>query len=83
MPALLNPGKVTLVIEPILNDQIKTLTSIGVDTVTLGGAAGNDSKKNFNRVFGVRDLDYVPQLAFCTSVSKCHPFLMKASMISA
>ena len=46
----MNPGKVTLVIEPmvaIINDQIKTLTAKGVDAIALGEPAGKDSKKNF------------------------------------
>ena len=47
--------KVTLVIEPIvaiINDQIKTINSKGVGKILT--------------VFGVRDSDSVPQLAFCT-----------------
>ena len=39
VPTLLNPGKVTLVIEPviaIISDQITTLTSKGIDAVALG-----------------------------------------------
>ena len=67
MPALLNPGKVMLVIEPVLaiiSDQINTLTSKGVGAVALGRTAGKRTKENFHRVF--RSFDGVSQLAFCT-----------------
>ena len=67
VPALLNPGKVTLVIEPviaIISDQINSLTSKGIDAVALGRAAGKKTKENFRRVFS--SSDNVPQLAFCT-----------------
>ena len=43
LPALLSPGKVSLVIEPvvaIISNQIEVLQSKGIDAVALGNAAG-------------------------------------------
>ena len=43
-PALLNPGKVSIVIEPvvaIINNQVEALKNKGIDAVALGRAAGN------------------------------------------
>ena len=48
--ALLNPGKVTLVIEPVvavITDQVRSLKNMGLDAVALGRAAGNDKLTNF------------------------------------
>ena len=65
--ALLNPGKVTLVIEPVvavITDQVRSLKNVGLDAVALGRAAGNDKLTNFRRVFV--DVSNAPLLAFCT-----------------
>ena len=67
VPALLNPGRLTLVIEPvvaIISDQLNTLTCKGIDAVALGPAAGKKGKENFYRVF--KSSENVPLLAFCT-----------------
>ena len=65
--ALLNPGKVTLVIEPVvavITDQVRSLKNMGLDAVALGRAAGNNKLTNFRRVFV--DASNAPLLAFCT-----------------
>ena len=65
--ALLNPGKITLVIEPIvavITDQVWSLKNKGLDVVALGRAAGADKLTNFRRVFV--DSSNLPLLAFCT-----------------
>ena len=68
-PALLNPGKVTLVIEPVvavITNQIQSLRSKGIDAVALGRAAGSNKLANFRRVFKSMDKDHIPSIAFCT-----------------
>ena len=65
-PALLNPGKVSIVIEPvvaIINNQVEALKNKGIDAVALGRAAGNKKSSNYRRVFQSSNL---PDLAFCT-----------------
>ena len=50
VPALLNPGRLTLVIEPvvaIISDQLNTLTCKGIDAVVLSPAAGKKGIENF------------------------------------
>ena len=45
--ALMNPGKITLVIEPliaVITNQIQNLTLKGIDAFALGGAAGKTAK---------------------------------------
>ena len=67
VPALLNPGKITLVIEPvvaIITNQVLSLRAKGIDAVALGRAAGINKLPNFRRVF--KSSDDVPALAFCT-----------------
>jgi len=67
VPALLNPGKITLVIEPIvaiITNQVLSLRSKGIDVVALGNPAGANKLANFRRVF--KSPDNVPALAFCT-----------------
>ena len=54
VPALLNPGKITLVIEPvvaIITNQVLSLRAKGIDAVALGRAAGANKLTNFRRVF--------------------------------
>ena len=68
-PALLNPGKVTVVIEPVvavITNQIQSLRSKGIDSVALGRAAGNSKLANFRRVFKCTDRNDIPSIAFCT-----------------
>jgi len=70
-PALLNPGKVTLIIEPItavITDQVKSLCSKGIDAVALGNSAGSRPLKaaNFRKVFKSTDSNDIPGIAFCT-----------------
>ena len=68
-PALLNPGKVTVVIEPVvavITNQIQTLRSKGIDSVALGRAAGSNKLTNFRRVFKSTDGNDIPSIAFCT-----------------
>ena len=63
--ALLNPGKITLVIEPIvavITDQVQSLKNKGLDVVALGRAAGADKLTNFRRVFV--DSSNLPLLVF-------------------
>ena len=66
-PALLNPGKVCVVVEPlvaIINNQVESLVKKGIDGLALGGAV--ESKKrspNFRRVFRSSS---PPNLAVCT-----------------
>ena len=65
-PALLNPGKISIVIEPvvaIINNQVEALQNKGIDAVALGRAAGNKKSSNYRRVFQSSN---VPNLAFCT-----------------
>ena len=65
-PALLNPGKVSIVIEPvvaIINNQVEALQKKGIDAVALGRAVGNKKSSNYQRVF---QRSNVPNLAFCT-----------------
>ena len=65
--ALLNPEKVTLIIEPVvavITDQVRSLKNMGLDVVALGRAAGNNKLTNFRRVFV--DASSSPLLAFCT-----------------
>ena len=50
VPALLNPGKITLVIEPvvaIITNQVLSLRAKGIDAVALGRAAGANKLTNF------------------------------------
>ena len=50
MPALLKPGKVTLVIAPVIaivSDQINTLTSKGIDAVAVGKTPISTKNKTF------------------------------------
>ena len=70
-PALLNPGKVTLVIEPVtavITNQVKSLQSKGINAVALGNSAGNPSLQtaNFRKVFKSTDSNDIPSIAFCT-----------------
>lgn len=65
--SLLNPGKITLVIEPVvavITNQVHTLRARGIDAVALGRAAGGNKLTNYCRVF--KSSDDVPALAFCT-----------------
>ena len=65
-PALLNPGKVCIVIEPvvaIINNQVEALQRKGIDVVALGRTAGSKKSPNFRHVFHSSNL---PSLAFCT-----------------
>lgn len=53
-PALLNPGKVGIVIEPvvaIINNQVEALQKKGIDPVALGWVAGNKKSANYRLVF--------------------------------
>ena len=53
-PTLLNPGKVSIVIEPvvvIINNQVEALKNKGIDAVASGRVAGNKKSSNFRRVF--------------------------------
>ena len=68
-PTLLNPKKVTLVIEPVvvvITNQIQSLRSKGIDAIALGMAAGSNKLANFRRVFKSMDKDHIPSIAFCT-----------------
>jgi len=64
--ALLNPGKVCIVIEPveaIINNQVEALLRKGIDVVPLGRTARSKNQSpNFSRVFQSSNL---PSLAFC------------------
>ena len=67
IPALLNPGKISLVVEPvvaIITNQVDTLQKKGVDAVALGNAAGAIKSSNFRRVF--KGKGKTPQIVFCT-----------------
>ena len=58
VPALLNPGKITLVIEPvvaIITNQVLSLRAKGIDAVAIGRAAGINKLPNFRRVFKSSD----------------------------
>jgi len=53
VPAILNPGKITLIIEPIvaiITNQVLSLRSKGIDVVALGTPAGANKLTNFLRV---------------------------------
>jgi len=65
--ALLNPGKLTLVVEPlvaVITDQVRSLRDMGLDVVALGGAAGSRRLTNFHRVLA--NSGDIPLMAFCT-----------------
>ena len=65
--ALLNPGKLTLIVEPlvaVITDQVRSLRNMGLDVVALGGAAGSRRMTNFHRVLA--NSDDIPLMAFCT-----------------
>ena len=67
LPALLSPGKVSLIIElvvAIIKNQIEALQNKGIDAVALGSIAGDELRsKNSRRVLQSSDM---PTLAFCT-----------------
>jgi len=66
LPALLSPGKISLVIEPvvaIILNQVDALQHKGIDAIALGPAAGSRRSANFRRVFQSSDL---PAILFCT-----------------
>ena len=53
LPALLPPGKISLVIEPVfavIVNQVKALQSKGIDAVALGRTAGTSKSANFRWV---------------------------------
>jgi len=69
LPALLSPGKVSLVIEPavaIIINQVETLCCKGIDAIALGNAAGNKTARslNYRRLF--KECSDLPQMVFCT-----------------
>ena len=67
LPALLSPGKISLVIEPvvaIIINQVETLQCKGINAVALGRAAGTNKSANFRRVF--QSSSNAPCLVFCT-----------------
>ena len=54
LQALLPPGKISLVIEPVVAvivNKVEALQSKGIDAATLGKAAGTSKSANFRRVF--------------------------------
>ena len=66
LPALLSPGKVSVVVEPvvaIIINQVETLQRKGIDAIAMGRAAGTKKSANFQRVFQSSDL---PSMVFCT-----------------
>ena len=67
--ALMNPGKITLVIEPmitVITNQIQNLKLKGIDAFALGGAAGENSQMNFCKVLRNPCDSERPLIAFCT-----------------
>ena len=73
--ALLSPGKISLVIEPvvaIIINQVETLQCKGIDAVALGRAADTNKSANFRRVF--QSSSNAPCLVFCTPeyLLECH-----------
>lgn len=65
--ALMNPGKITLVVEPVvavITNQIQSLKSKGIDAFALGRAAGKSKLANFRKVF--KSSSDLPIIAFCT-----------------
>ena len=67
IPALLNPGKICLVVEPVvavITNQVDSLQKKGIDAIALGRAAGNSKSSNFRRVF--QGQGKTPEIAFCT-----------------
>ena len=63
MLALLNPGKICLVVAVITN-QVDSLQKKGIDATALGRAAGNSKSSNFCWVF--QGQEKTPEIAFCT-----------------
>jgi len=66
LPALLSPGKIGIVIEPVVAvilNQVSALQHKGVDAIALGPAAGSKRSANFRRVFQSSDL---PSILFST-----------------
>ena len=67
MPTLLNPGKICLVVEPVvavITNQVDSLQKKGIDAIALGRAAGNSKSSNFRWVF--QGQGKAPEIAFCT-----------------
>ena len=67
LPALLFPGKVSLVVEPvvaIIINQVEMLQRKGIDAIALGNAASSKRSANFRRLF--REPLNLPRIVFCT-----------------
>jgi len=67
--ALMNPSKITLVIEPmvaVITNQIENLKAKGIDAFALGSAAGKNNLVNFRKVFRNPSDGEMPLIAFCT-----------------
>ena len=65
--ALMNPGKITLIVEPVvavITNQIQNLKAKGINAFALGRAAGKSKLANFRKVF--RSSSDIPIIAFCT-----------------
>ena len=68
LPALLFPGKVSLVIEPVIAviiNQVATLQKNGINAIPLGNAAATSEKSMNYRMVFKQTLD-APIVAFCT-----------------
>ena len=67
LPALVFPGKVSLVIEPVVAviiNQVDALQKKGIKTLALGRAAGNKKSLNYRTVFHLTHDE--PMVVFCT-----------------
>lgn len=67
LPALMFPGKVSLVIEPVVTiiiNQVDTLQRKGIKTIALGRATGNKKSLNYRTVF--QSTHDEPMVVFCT-----------------
>ena len=62
----MNPGKITLVIEPMIAVITNQIQNLGIDAFALGSAAGKNSQMNFRKVLRNPCDSERPLIAFCT-----------------
>jgi len=69
LPAILYPGKVSLVVEPVvavITNQVDALLKKGITALALGNAAGKQKAANYRRIFQQPLNKSEPVVAFCT-----------------
>jgi len=69
LPAILYPGKVSLVVEPVvavITNQVDALQKKGITALALGNAAGKKKSANYRHIFQQPLNKSEPVVAFCT-----------------